>query len=96
MATKDFEFALFLTPHGTAQEPSYMLTNSPMDALPGFVRVKDVHFTVELPEPDDVRQQRLAALDAQERDLQAQYRAAMTEVARKRSELLCLENTVEA
>lgn len=93
MATKEFKFNLYQTPHGSLDEPHFSLTESEGMEEHGWVLLRKEIVTVELPEPADVRKVKLRAIEINEEKARAWYAARMAQFQRERSELLCIENT---
>lgn len=96
MATQNFTFYLYQTPHGSLDEPSFVLTSSEGMDVHGWVLMRKEIVCVELPEPQDVRQIKLRHIDIEEQKARAAFAARVTQLQRERQELLAIENTVEA
>jgi arylsulfatase A-like enzyme len=66
------------------------------DALDGRVHVAEYSFEVEVPDDFDPRPQMVATLEAEKRQLRAEFAAKVTEIDAQIQKLLAIENTVDA
>lgn len=96
MATKNFKFFLYQTPHGTVEEPHWQLTESKGMEEHGWALMGERVFHVALPKPEDACKIKLKALDIAEQKARADFALRITELQRMKNELLAIENTVEA
>lgn len=93
-ATRTYELYLYyVEKFSTPEEPFFSLNTSAGMEEHGYLLVRTIPLTVELPDMSGIMQQRLAALEKEKASVRAAYLARVREIEERISKLQALDFT---